>query len=69
MKFAITDYKGPTGPYVATGKEILPLSSLPGMIAATGAGIQAGVGDQQAAEKLQEAIDKAVAKTLAELTV
>jgi hypothetical protein len=62
MTIKFTDYEGPTGLFVATGEEILPLVSVPGMIAVAGAGMQAGIGDPQEAEELQEAIDAAIAK-------
>jgi hypothetical protein len=62
VKLKFSDYDGPTGMYIATGEEILPLTSVGGMIAATGAAMQAGIGDQEAAEELQAKIDAALAK-------
>jgi hypothetical protein len=62
LKLKFSDYDGPTGLYVATGKEILPMDSIAGKIALAGAGMQAGIGDPRVAEELQHEIDEAVEK-------
>lgn len=62
--FKILDYSGPTGPYVATGTAILPLNSTAGLLAATGAGMQAGIGDLEKAAALQQEINKAVLEAM-----
>jgi len=60
LKLKLSDYDGPTGLFVATGKEILPMSSVAGEIVLAGAGMQAGIGDPVVAEELQHEIDQAV---------
>ncbi len=66
LKLKFSDYDGPTGLYVVTGKDIFPMDSIVGNIALAGAGMQAGIGDPLVAEALQHEIDEAVekAKTL-----
>ncbi len=60
LKIKFSDYDGPTGLFVATGKDILPMGSVAGKIALGGAGMQAGIGDPLLAEELQHEIDEAV---------
>ncbi|GEM_PF-2271834 len=60
LKLKFSDYDGPTGLFVATGKEILPMNSVAGEIVLAGAGMQAGIGDPVIAEELQHEIDQAV---------
>jgi hypothetical protein len=62
VKVKILDYEGPTGLYIATGKEILPLFSVAGRIAAVGAAIQADIHDPEKAAVLQFEIDQAIKK-------
>lgn len=57
IKFA--DYDGPTGFYVATGQEVLPLSTAAGAIAFVGSAAQSGIGDPQQAAFIQSEIDAA----------
>jgi hypothetical protein len=59
----ITDYDGPTGMFVATGKEILPMDSAAGQVALLGGAVQSGIGDPETARKLQSKIDEAIART------
>ena len=60
MKLKFADYDGPTGLYVATGKEILPLSDPLGAIAFVGAGIQSGTIDPKRCEEIQVAVAAAM---------
>ncbi|HUC07013.1 MAG TPA: hypothetical protein VMR96_02900 [Solirubrobacterales bacterium] len=62
MKIQFSDYDGPTGLFVATGKDILPLSAPAGATAFVGAGMQSGTIDPQQSDQLQAAIDSAVHK-------
>jgi hypothetical protein len=62
MKLKLTDYDGPTGPYVATGKDILPMGSVAGRIALAGGAMQAGIGDQKTAEQIQDDLDAIITK-------
>lgn len=57
MDLKLSDYDGPTGAFIATGKEILPLGSVAGKVALIGGAMQAGIGDPTAAEALQARID------------
>lgn len=61
MKLQFTDYDGPTGAYVATGKQILPFDSVAGKVALGGGAMQAGIGDQQTAQQLQNELDEILA--------
>lgn len=60
MKLHFSDYDGPTGLFVATGKEILPLEGTAGATAVIGAGMQAGTTDPEQAEQIQAAVDAAM---------
>ena len=60
MKLQFADYDGPTGLYIATGKEILPLSDPVGAIAFVGAGVQSGTIDPERCEKIQVAVAAAM---------
>lgn len=60
MKLQFADYDGPTGLYVATGKEILPLSDPAGAIAFVGAGVQSGTIDPEQGEAIQVAVAAAM---------
>jgi hypothetical protein len=59
MKFQFSDYDGPTGLFVANGKEILPLTGAAGATAFVGAGMQAGTIDPQQLAQIQAAVDGA----------
>jgi hypothetical protein len=61
MKLNFSDYDGPTGLFIATGNEILPLDCAAGAIAFVGAGMQAGTLDPEQADQIQAAIDAAAA--------
>jgi hypothetical protein len=63
MKIDFADYDGPTGLYVATGREILPLDSVAGKIALAGGAVQAGIGDPAVAAALQNELDAVIAQT------
>jgi hypothetical protein len=58
MRLKFSDYKGPTGLYIATGDEILPLDGPAGALAFVGAGLQAGTIDPDQSERIQARIDK-----------
>jgi hypothetical protein len=60
MKLEFADYDGPTGLYVATGKELFPLSDPAGATAFVGAGMQAGTIDAMQSWQIQVAIDSAM---------
>lgn len=60
MKLHFSDYDGPTGLFVATGKEILPLEGAAGAAAVVGAGMQAGTIDPEQANQIQAAVDAAI---------
>jgi hypothetical protein len=62
VKVKFSDYDGPTGMFIATGKEILPLDTPAGQIALIGGAVQSGIGDQKTAEQLQTEIDAAIVK-------
>lgn len=57
MKLHFSDYDGPTGLFVANGKEILPLTGAAGATAFVGAGMQAGTIDPQQLAQIQAVID------------
>ena len=59
MKIQFSDYDGPTGLFVATGKEILPLTGLAGATAFVGAGMQSGTIDPEQSLQIQAVIDSA----------
>jgi hypothetical protein len=59
MTFQFTDYDGPTGLYIATGKQILPLASPAGAVAFIGAAVQSGIGDAEDAALIQAMVDSA----------
>ncbi|HEU5104347.1 MAG TPA: hypothetical protein VFU11_00760 [Solirubrobacterales bacterium] len=61
MKLHFSDYDGPTGLFIANGKEILPLSGAAGATAFVGAGMQAGTIDPQQLARIQAAVDSASA--------
>lgn len=60
MKLQFADYDGPTGLYVATGRETIPLNSPAGAIAFVGAGMQSGTIDPEQSERIQKAVDAAM---------
>jgi hypothetical protein len=62
MKINFSDYDGPTGLYVATGKEVLPLDSVAGKVALAGGAVQAGIGDPIVADELQQELDAIIEK-------
>jgi hypothetical protein len=57
MKLHFSDYDGPTGLYVANGKEILPLDGVAGATAFVGAGMQSGTIDPKESAQIQAAVD------------
>jgi hypothetical protein len=59
MKINFSDYDGPTGLLVATGKEILALDSAAGATAFVGAEMQSGTIDRELAAEIQAAVDDA----------
>jgi hypothetical protein len=60
MNLLFADYNGPTGLYVATGKDLLPLSEPAGATVFVGAGMQAGTIDPQHSAEIQGAVDSAI---------
>lgn len=67
MKLKFADYDGPTGLYVATGREILPLDEPAGAIAFLGAALQSGTIDPAQGESIQAAAGAAMRETSAPL--
>ena len=67
MKLKFADYDGPTGLFVATGKEVLPLDDAAGAIAFVGAGMQAGTIDPDQGASIQAAVAAAMRKASAPL--
>lgn len=59
MKLHFSDYDGPTGLFVANGKEILPLDGAAGATAFVGAAMQSGTIDPQLSAQIQAAVDSA----------
>jgi uncharacterized protein YigE (DUF2233 family) len=59
MKLNFSDYDGPTGLFVANGKEILPLNGVAGATAFVGAGMQSGTIDLEQTARIQAAVDAA----------
>jgi hypothetical protein len=60
MKLHFSDYDGPTGLFVATGKTILPLDDPAGATAFVGSGMQAGTIDPEQSARIQTAVDTAL---------
>ena len=60
MELRFSDYDGPTGLLIATGKEMLPLDSIAGATAFVGAGMLAGTIDPEESVQIQAAVDAAV---------
>ena len=60
MKIDYADYDGPKGLYIATGTEILPLTSHAGAIAFAGSAVQAGIGDSEHSATAQQLVDAAL---------
>lgn len=60
MKLRFSDYDGPTGLLIGTGKELLPLDSVAGATAFIGAGMLAGTTDPEESGQLQAAVDAAL---------
>jgi hypothetical protein len=59
LKLHFSDYDGPTGLFVANGKEILPLGDVAGATAFVGAGMQSGTIDAEQTAQIQAAVDAA----------
>ena len=57
MTIQFSDYDGPTGLYVATGKHILPLDSCAGAVAFVGAAAQSGIGDPHDSNIVQAMVE------------
>jgi hypothetical protein len=68
MKLHFSDYDGPTGLYVANGKEILPLDGVAGATAFVGAGMQSGTIDPEESAQIQAAVDTALHSSGADAT-
>lgn len=60
MEIRFSDYDGPTGLLIATGREMLPLDSIAGATAFVGAGMLSGTFDPEESAQIQAAIDAAV---------
>jgi hypothetical protein len=60
MRLRFSDYDGPTGIFIATGKRILPLDSPAGATAFVGAALQSGTTDPELAAQIQAAVDAVV---------
>lgn len=60
MKLHFSDYDGPTGLFVATGKKLLPLDGAAGATAFVGAGMQSGTIDPKQSARIQAAVDTAM---------
>jgi hypothetical protein len=60
MELHFSDYDGPTGLFVANGKEILPLDGAAGATAFVGAGMQSGTIDPEESAQIQAAVDTAM---------
>lgn len=61
MTIRFSDYDGPTGLCVATGKQILPLASPAGAVAFVGSAVQSGIGNAEDAAVAQSIVDSAFA--------
>jgi hypothetical protein len=61
MTIQFSDYHGPTGLCVATGKQILPLTSPAGAVAFVGSAAQSGIGDAEDSAVAQSMVDSAFA--------
>ena len=59
-RLRFSDYDGPTGLFIATGKRMLPLDSPAGATAFVGAGLQSGTNDPELAAQIQAAVDAVV---------
>jgi hypothetical protein len=59
MTIRFSDYDGPTGLCVATGKQILPLASPAGAVAFVGSAAQSGIGNAKDAAVVQSLVDAA----------
>jgi hypothetical protein len=57
-----SDYRGPTGPYVATGKEIVPLGTVGGIVAATQSVMLASLGPNPEARQYAHAMKDSLAR-------
>lgn len=57
MKLNFSDYDGPTGLYIATGKQMLSLKDPAGATAFVGAAMQSGTIDPKQASEIQSAVD------------
>lgn len=58
MERKFTDYHGPTGPYIATERGILPLSSSAGMSAAMDSAMLVSLGNTEKAAEYQRQIER-----------
>jgi hypothetical protein len=61
MTIQFSDYDGPTGLCVATGKQVLPLASSAGAVAFVGSAVQSGIGNAEDAVAVQSLVDAAFA--------
>ncbi len=58
MKRKFTDYHGPTGPYVATDRGILPLASAEGMAELMDSAMLVSLGHTEKAAEYQRLVQK-----------
>jgi hypothetical protein len=61
MTIQFSDYDGPTGLCIATGKQILCLASPAGAVAFVGGAVQSGIGNVEDAALAQSLVDSAFA--------
>ena len=57
MKLDFVDYHGPTGPFIATDRGILPLTSAEGMAAAMDSAMLVSLGHTEKAAEYQHLIE------------
>jgi hypothetical protein len=65
MKLNIVDYHGPTGPYVATDRGILPLSSAEGMAELMDSAMLVSLGNTEKAAEYQRLVEERKAASAA----
>lgn len=64
MKRKFVDYHGPTGPYVATPRGILPLDSVEGMAEVMDSAMLVSLGHSEKAAEYQRLVDRGRAARL-----
>ena len=65
MKRTFADYHGPTGPYVATDRGILPLASAAGMVEVMDSAMLVSLGYSEKAAEYQRLIERRQERQLA----